>query len=117
MNINWDIILVDGMIITVVGYVIVFVALVVLYLVFTYLATGLNFYIRKRLERQGKKFRSSDEVGMIPADVAAAIAMAIHLSTELHDEESNILTIERKSRTYSPWSSKIYLVRGFERRQ
>jgi hypothetical protein len=112
MNIDWQVILVDGLIISVVGYVIVFIALVILYLVFTYLARGLNLYIRKRLERQGRKFESADEIGMIPADVAAAITMAIYLSTELHDEESNILTIKRKSGTYTPWSSKIYSVRS-----
>ncbi len=48
---NTEIILEEGIVITVVGYVIVFIALVVLYVVFTYLARGLNLYIRKRMER------------------------------------------------------------------
>lgn len=106
-------ILEDGLVITVVGYVIVFSALVVLYFVFTYLARGLNFYIRKRLERQGKVLKGKQEVAMIPADVSAAIGLAIYFYSELHDEESNILTIERISKNYSPWSSKIYSIRGF----
>lgn len=39
----------------------------------------------------------------------AAISMALHLfKSELHDQESLTLTINKISRTYSPWSSKIY---------
>ncbi len=42
----------------------------------------------------------------------AAIATALHLYfSELHDEESNVITIKRIERRYSPWSSKIYSVR------
>lgn len=42
-------------------------------------------------------------------DDIAAIAMALHLyQSELHDTESLTLTINKISRTYSPWSSKIY---------
>lgn len=113
MDINLRAILDDGLVITVVGYVIVFMALVVLYFVFTYLARGMNYYIRKRLERQGKVIADRQEVEMIPGDVSAAIALAVYFYSELHDEESNILTIERISKSYSPWSSKIYSIRGF----
>jgi len=39
----------------------------------------------------------------------AAIAAAIHLyCEELHDVENAVLTINKVSRTYSPWSSKIH---------
>jgi glutaconyl-CoA/methylmalonyl-CoA decarboxylase subunit delta len=38
-----------------------------------------------------------------------AIAMALALYTEdVHDNESNVITIKRIERRYSPWSSKIY---------
>ncbi len=42
-------------------------------------------------------------------EVNAAIAMALHLyRNQLHDNENTVLTIRKVSRTYSPWSSKIY---------
>ena len=45
--------------------------------------------------------------------VNAAIAAAIHLyRSELHDYENTVLTISKVSRTYSPWSSKIYGLRN-----
>ncbi len=42
-------------------------------------------------------------------DEIAAIAMALYLyKNELHDYESMTLTMNKISKTYSPWSSKIY---------
>jgi glutaconyl-CoA/methylmalonyl-CoA decarboxylase subunit delta len=50
------------------------------------------------------------------ADVNAAIAMAMYLYfQEVHDKESAVLTINRTSRSYSPWSSKIYGIRQYPR--
>jgi len=54
---------------------------------------------------------SSEKVDKVKSsgDEIAAIAMALHLfKSELHDSESLTLTINKISRTYSPWSSKIY---------
>jgi len=35
--------------------------------------------------------------------------MALHMFyDEVHDNESNVITIKRIERRYSPWSSKIY---------
>lgn len=49
-------------------------------------------------------------------NVNAAIAMALYLHfNEMHDEESNVITIQRVSKTYSPWSSKIYNMRNFRK--
>ena len=42
----------------------------------------------------------------------AAIAMAMHLYFNAHDEEPHIITIEEVERRYSPWSSKIYNMRN-----
>ena len=45
----------------------------------------------------------------IPNGDIVAIAMALHLYyDEVHDNESNVITIKRIERRYSPWSSKIY---------
>jgi len=48
----------------------------------------------------------------ITGEETAAIAMALHLFLEVHDEESGVLTINKVSKPYSPWSSKIYAVRN-----
>jgi len=42
----------------------------------------------------------------------AAIAMAMHLYFNAHDEEPHVITIEEVERHYSPWSSKIYNMRN-----
>lgn len=42
----------------------------------------------------------------------AAIAMAMHLYFNAHDEEPHVITIEEVERRYSPWSSKIYNMRN-----
>lgn len=46
----------------------------------------------------------------------AAISLALHLYINFnsHDEESNVITIKRIERRYSPWSSKIYSMNNFQ---
>jgi len=47
--------------------------------------------------------------GEIPTTDIVAIAMALHMYyDEVHDDESNVITIKHIERRYSPWSSKIY---------
>jgi len=49
----------------------------------------------------------------IDGAVIAAIAMALYEQTGIvHDFEHIELTIQKTSRNYSPWSSKIYGMRG-----
>jgi hypothetical protein len=44
--------------------------------------------------------------------VFAAIATALYEVTEdVHDVESTVITIQKVTRRYSPWSSKIYGLR------
>lgn len=53
----------------------------------------------------------------ISGEVFAAISTALHLyETEQHDFESTILTIHRATKSYSPWSSKIYGLRQVPRK-
>jgi hypothetical protein len=52
----------------------------------------------------------------VPDEVNAAIAMALFLyENDLHDNENTVLTLQKVSRTYSPWSSKIYTLRKLPR--
>ena len=50
--------------------------------------------------------------GEIAPEVLTAIGMALYLSTNLHDEESNVITIERRA---TSWNDKNYGVRHWKR--
>lgn len=96
---------------TVIGYVVVFLALLFLYIVFSNLTKLLNLNLKRVLKREGKIEEVKKDLS-ISGEVNAAIAMAIHLYfAEMHDNENTVLTINKVSRTYSPWSSKIYGLR------
>lgn len=108
--------IIESIVVSIVGYLIVFVALVLLYWFFELLSKVLNMRLRDRLRRQGKLGKDEETKDLrIPGDVIAAIGLALYMSTELHDDESNVLTIKKVSRTYSPWSSKIYGLRNIPR--
>ena len=111
MDFSYSTIIQDGITISLVGIVIVFMALFILYKLFQWLSLLISLNIRQKLKREGKLAAGDDDSIMIPADHSAAIAMALYLYTELHDEESNVLTIENVTRIYSPWSSKYYNMR------
>ena len=103
-------------IIVLIGYLIVFVALIVLYLVFRYvLPMFFKIKLYRRAAKEGRALDDSEKVHMTGA-VNAAIATAIYLYfNEQHDIESNIITIRKVSKTYSPWSSKIHSLRNLQR--
>ncbi|MFV0468518.1 MAG: hypothetical protein ACK5MK_06280 [Dysgonomonas sp.] len=51
-------------------------------------------------------------------DILAAIAMAIYdLQDEVHDVESNVLTIKRQPQEYLPWSAKEFGLRQLPTRK
>lgn len=100
---------------TVIGYVVVFVALLFLYLIFANLTKVLNLNIKRLLKREGKVEEIKEDQGL-SGEINAAIATALHLYySEIHDKEDTVLTINKVSRTYSPWSSKIYGLRQHPR--
>lgn len=91
-----------------VGIAVVFSSLILLYVVFLNISKLLQSRQKKRFIKQGNSEGASEEI-KLTGEVNAAIAAALYLySQELHDQESTVLTINRVSRTYSPWSSKIY---------
>lgn len=100
---------------TVIGYVVVFVALLFLYIIFYNLTKVLNINVKRLLRKEGK-LEEIKEDQSITGEVNAAISMAIYLYyNEMHDKEDAVLTINKVSRTYSPWSSKIYGLRQHPR--
>ncbi len=105
----------QGIEIAIIGYVIVFLALLLLYIIFTYLAKMLHWQKKQILLKSDRLKQVKDEDVMVSGEVAAAIAMAIYLCRDLHDTESDIITIKKVSKTYSPWNSKIYGMRFFQR--
>lgn len=110
-----------GIIMTLTAMVVVFSALIVLFLLFKLLG---RFMVRlanhkearlKALKNQGcmdETAKADWKKTSYSGEVVAAIAVAMKLYEEdYHDLESQILTINKVTRTYSPWSSKIYGLR------
>lgn len=97
---------------TVIAMFVVFSALASLYIIYKNLG---KFFIKKAVKTKistEKKSKSTDEDEEMSGETNAAIAMALHLYlSELHDHENTVLTIQKVSRNYSPWSSKIYTLR------
>ena len=106
-----------GVIMAIVAMSVVFVALILLYLVFKKI--GNKAIIKSHIKEAASKGDIADAASVrgkefTSAEVFAAIAMALHLyreDNEAHDIENTILTIHKESKSYSPWSSKIYTLR------
>jgi glutaconyl-CoA/methylmalonyl-CoA decarboxylase subunit delta len=100
--------------IAVVGYVIVFGALLLLFWIFNSLPKLINLNLKRRFKQAGKD--KNEEIMHIEGNTTAAISMALYLHlNELHDQESDVITIKRVSKQYTPWSSKIYSTNTFFR--
>lgn len=87
---------------------VVFLSLILLATVFK--GVG-NLFASSSRKKSGQQIVSETkkEKSDVSGEVYAAIFTAIHLyNEELHDLENTVLTINKVSRTYSPWSSKIH---------
>lgn len=97
---------------------VVFSALVVLFLVFSLIGRLNVRAVRKKHARE-EQVKNQEIHPVMPAgsemihgEELAAIALALYqYQTDLHDIESNVITINKVARAYSPWSSKIYGLR------
>lgn len=113
----------DGIALTVIAMSTVFFALFIISAFLIGLAKSLNRIqqakVAKISPKQSKqkiieKVKKNDHIS---GDVYAAISAAIYMyNAELHDEESTVLTINKVSRIYSPWSSKINNMNVFSRK-
>lgn len=87
-----------------------------LFLVFKYVGHWNVRVARKKMK--AAEAESTVRTGETPkpdphtGELVAAISLALYAyKQELHDRESNIITMQRVTRAYSPWSSKIYGLR------
>ena len=106
-----------GWIVTIAGFLIVVIALFILSTIFRGVASYFKKQDAKKNEvKEIKPVAVKPTVkvaeGEIAPEVLTAIGMALYLSTNLHDEESNVITIERRA---TSWNDKNYGVRHWKR--
>lgn len=105
-----------GIAMAIIAMGVVFIALILLYISFQYI--GFAFTTRwklKALIKEGKLEEVQHIENSATGELNAAIGLALYMyKTELHDIESLNLTINKVSRNYSPWSSKIYGLRQIQ---
>ena len=106
-----------GWIVTIAGFLIVIIALFILSMIFR----GVAAYFKKQDAKKNEvkeikpvtvKPTVKVAEGEIAPELLTAIGMALYLSTNLHDEESNVITIERR---VTSWNDKNYGVRHWKR--
>ncbi len=91
------------------GFAVVFVVLVLL--IFIMKCMGLVFTRQQKAAKIAAKgaVAADEQDAMSDQEIAAAIITALKLyKSNLHDQESEIITINRITRAYSPWNSKIH---------
>ena len=117
-----------GAALNVAGFAFLMVFLLLIFIVLVLTISG-RFFVgmekakKLKLEKAAKatgpvaEIAESDaDAETIPGEVLAAISMALNVHYgDAHDIESNIITIEKGDKRYSPWSSKIYGLNVFHR--
>jgi len=101
-----------GLNITVLGMGVVFLSLIILLLSMKFFVFLLQ-RLGKKVERKAPGLLIKGEKGNEPlsGEIISAISLALHMShEEYHDLEKNIITFNRMTKPYSPWSSKIHAI-------
>ncbi|MDR3367329.1 MAG: lamin tail domain-containing protein [Prevotellaceae bacterium] len=107
-----------GIAMTTTAMSVVFLALILLFIVFKYVGKTALWVVALRSKRIAKerlapaKVVAEKKQEPSPGAVFAAIAYALRrYELEMSELESNILTINKVAKAYSPWNSKIYTLR------
>ncbi len=102
----------ENAIVALVGIAIVFLALTILYLSFSAIPKIMDWYHLIKMKKKNGPEELKMPDAKLSSEVNAAIGAALYLYFgEIHDEENTIMTIKKVSKTYSPWSSKLYSMR------
>ncbi len=106
----------NSFMLTLIGMGVVFFALAALYLTFAAASKLIRHQVATKHTKANPEKAPAKGSEEMSAEVNAAIAMALYSYFNAdHDQENAILTINRVSRMYSPWSSKIYNLRHHPR--
>jgi Na+-transporting methylmalonyl-CoA/oxaloacetate decarboxylase gamma subunit len=101
-----------GIAMTMIAMTVVFIALIMLYLTFKYIAKLYNVDMKKRFRKSRPDAEVPEILEDIPGETLAAISLALHLyHQQMQGLEDAVMTFKNASKTYSPWSSKIYGLR------
>lgn len=91
-----------------IGFLLVFTVLVLL----IFVMKGMGWFFTRDRKPKAAAVTSSEPAldhAISDQEIAAAIITALKLyKSALHDQESEMLTINRITRAYSPWNSKIH---------
>ncbi len=107
----------NALIIAFVGWSIVLISLILLFLIFNNLPALIYYKSRKDQRKERKAAAKNADVEKneikkpqeVSGELNAAISMALYMYfNDLHDEESNVLTIKHSCKTASPWGSKVH---------
>ena len=91
----------------------VLLSIVLLYFIFSVVIPRIKKYGSELKEKRSIEAEPGKYSEVRTPDTQAAIALALYMYfNEMHDEESDIITVKRVSKTYSPWSSKLYSMRN-----
>ncbi len=105
-----------GAYMAIIGMGIVFTVLLLAFIIFSNTPKLFEKDFKDFFSKKHKKAVSEDTTTheeSLSGEVSAAIATALYMyKTEIHDEENTVLTIKKVTRSYSPWSSKIYGLRN-----
>lgn len=102
-----------GLGMAIVAMAVVFIALIFIFFLLKSFTLADNISTKKKLKleevknaeqvQESPKKSGTEETG----EICAAIGMALHLyASQYHDEESEVVTINKTTRPYSPWSQK-----------
>lgn len=96
----------------IIAMTIVFSVLAIVYLFFKYISKIYFAFINKSVKKDVEnKVEEIAPKGIIESEVSAAIGLALHMYyNQQHDTESLKITIQRVSKLYSPWNSKLYML-------
>ncbi len=103
----------NGIMISIVGMVVVFLSLLILVYLIKAVTRSVLYSERKAEKSEARVQVEAPQAhakkAQISGETIAAIALAMNeILYEIHDEEKTVITIQRISRPYSPWSSKLH---------